>query len=356
MARPGEERGLYALLRQGLKDVGTELHALALKSGNRHAVESVEIQSPFGIASTDIIAHPMKDGTLAIIFVLKDQLQPAVQRYAVPPTSGDQRVADLQERLSDTQKQLNSRMEEVGTANEELKSSNEEMMSMNEELQSANEELTTANEELKNKIDELTLANADLDNFLRSASLAMIVVDRSLRVRHITEAAGTVLPIKQTDKGRFLNEFNLGLEGIDLSKHALNIMKSGESHSETARSRMPGMEGASFYTRVTPYFFKDRSIEGATITLTEITEEVALRRELELETSRLATAMSAGRMGLSELDIEKGAVVVDTTLAEHLNLKRSGEVTMQEFLSSIHPEDQLKLQCIFIRIPLPSHP
>ncbi|MEL6688825.1 MAG: CheR family methyltransferase [Pseudomonadota bacterium] len=343
MTRPGEERDLYSLLRQGLKDVASELHADAIKTGERQALEDVEVRAPFGVARTDVIAHPLRDGTVAIIFAMKDQLQPTVKRYAVAPLSGDQRISDLQDRLSQTQRQLKDRMEEVGTANEELKSSNEEMMSMNEELQSANEELTTANEELKNKIDELTLANADLDNFQRSASLAMIVVDRSLRVRHITEAAGAVLPIKQTDKGRFLNEFNLGLEGADLAKEALNVIKGADVYSDTTRSSMPGKEAASYFTRITPYYFKDGTIEGATITLTDISQEVDLRQQLERERNRLSLAMQVGRMGLAELDVDQNEVVIDETLAEQLQLPGPGRVSMTQFLENILADDRRKI-------------
>ncbi|MCH2077418.1 MAG: PAS domain-containing protein [Rhodobacteraceae bacterium] len=340
VTRPGEERDLYSLLRQGLKDVATELHAKVLKTGDRQALEDVKVRAPFGVARTDVIAHPMRDGTVAIIFAMKDQLQPTIKRYAVPPVSGDQRISDLQDKLSQTQRQLKDRMEEVGTANEELKSSNEEMMSMNEELQSENEELTTANEKLKNKIDELTLANADLDNFQRSASLAMLVVDRSLRIRQITEAAGAVLPIKQTDKGRFLNEFNLGLEGADLAKETISVMKSRDVFSETTSTSMPGKEGSSYFTRITPYFCKDGTVEGATIALTDISQEADLRQQLELEKNRLALAMQVGRMGLAEMDAEKDEVVIDQTLSEQCNVPKSGRMPMAEWLTNIHPDDQ----------------
>lgn len=64
----------------------------------------------------------------------------------------------------------------------------------------------------------------------------MIVVHRSLRVRHVTEAAGDMLPIKQADKGRILTEFNLALGELDVAKEATLVMKA-ETTFETTSSR-----------------------------------------------------------------------------------------------------------------------
>ncbi|MEM8591034.1 MAG: CheR family methyltransferase [Pseudomonadota bacterium] len=336
LSRPGEERDLYALLRDGIRDATVSLLGDVAKSGNRQAIEDLEVRTSFGTAQTDIIAHPMRDDTVAIIFALQEQLKPTVKKYAVAPISPDKRVADLQEELSRTQLKLKGKVEEIETANEELKSSNEEMMSMNEELQSANEELTTANEELKNKIDELTLAKADLDNFLGAADLAMVVLDRSMRIRHVTEAATDVLPIQQSDKGRFLTEFNLTLAPDELAQKVRSVI---ETHTPIEETSPPDAQGRSFFTRITPYFFSENSIEGATITLTDISQEASLRHNLERETERLMLAMRIGRMGLAELDVESGLVAVDGTLARQFHLPKGGTMTMEELTANLVADD-----------------
>ncbi|MEO0943394.1 MAG: CheR family methyltransferase, partial [Pseudomonadota bacterium] len=336
LARPGEERDLFSLLRPGIREFAVSLLTDAVKAGKRLAVEDVEVHTSFGHVSTDIIAHPMRDNTVSLIFVVQEPLKPTVKKYAVEPISVDKRVSDLQEQLSLTQLQLKGKVEEIETANEELKSSNEEMMSMNEELQSANEELTTANEELKNKIDELTLANADLDNFLSSADLAMVVVDRSLRIRHVTGAATDILPIRHTDRGRFLTEFNLTFGLDSVSQKILLVM---ETSTPFAQTTTPDAEGRSFFLRITPFFYKDGAIEGAMITLTDISKEIALRHDLTLESERAMLAMRAGRMGMAELDVESGAVTIDAVLAKQFELKKSGVLSMEELVTNIVPED-----------------
>ena len=151
---------------------------------------------------------------------------------------------------------------------------------MNEELQSANEELSTANEELKNKIDELSLVNADLDNFLQSADLAMIVLDKSMRVRHVTDAARNLVPIMRSDQGRSLTEFNVSFTDFDVIKETRGVLQSGASYSSSTK---PSGGGPAVIVRITPYFFHDGTVDGATITMMDISSEAELRHEAMLQ-------------------------------------------------------------------------
>ncbi len=337
MSRPGEDRSLHSLARDGVRDVVMPLLVDAVSQETRQALKDVEVSSPFGTVTADIIAHPMKDETVALIFLLKDRLQPIVDEFAVTPVSRDRRVSDLQEELQGTRLLLKSKVEEIETANEELKSSNEEMMSMNEELQSANEELTTANEELKNKIDELTLANADLDNFLNSSDFSMIVLDRGLRIRHVTDAARRVVPIQQSDTGRALQEFNIDLPGIELVKEIHNVMAARQVFTA---STTPAETGNCYFVRISPYFFPDNRVDGVSISLVDISNEARLRKELLEESKRLKTAMQAARMGLAELDVETGEVTIDDVLAKQFLLDGAGNVSLEQFFANFVESDR----------------
>ncbi len=336
LSRPGEERELSSLLRDGIRETTLSLLSDAAASGLRKAIEGIDVHASFGTLKADIVAHPMRDGTVSILFVVQGQLKPIVERYRVAPVSPDKRVTDLQNRLAETQEVLKRKVEEVETANEELKSSNEEMMSMYEELQSASEELTTANEELKNKVDELTLAKADLDNFLTSAGVAMIVLDRSLRIRHVTDAVMDLLPIQKSDNGRFLTEFNLSWGPDDLARSIRAVMDTRVPYLETTNA---DREGLSLFVRIEPYYFKDGSVEGATLTLTDISQEVALRDELARETQRLMLAMRAGNMGLAEFDFESQLVTIDQTLARQLGFNEAGVHGLGEFKQKVVEDD-----------------
>ncbi|MEL6620320.1 MAG: CheR family methyltransferase [Pseudomonadota bacterium] len=333
-SRPGDDRNLQTLARDSVRDVVMPLISDAVAEDRRRAIKDVEVHSPFGVQMADIIAHPLKDDTVAVVFLVKDRLTPVVDEYAVAPHTRDRRIADLQDDLNAARLLLKSKVEEVETANEELKSSNEEMMSMNEELQSANEELTTANEELKNKIDELMLANADLDNFVQSSDIAMVVLDRAMRIRHVTDAARKAIPLVNSDKGRLMSEFNIDFKGFDLLRAIPRVLESGKAVSKTTEV---DAQGGAYFIRVMPYFFNDNTIEGVTITMVDISEETRLRNSLDLESRRLKVAMKAGRMGLAELDVDSGQITIDAVLAEQFGLGGPGIVDF-DYLTRHIPE------------------
>jgi two-component system CheB/CheR fusion protein len=182
------------------------------------------------------------------------------------------------------------------------------MMSMNEELQSANEELTTANEELKNKIDELTLANADLDNLMQSADLAMIVLDRNKRIRHVTDAARKLLPLLRSDEGRSLAEFNIPIGKFDLLDEIGKVIETGEAFAQTTDANS---HGQNFFLRITPYFFSDGAVEGATLSLIDISKEVELRHDLTVETEKLRLAIEAANLGFWDTNLDTNEMWVD---------------------------------------------
>ncbi len=340
MSRPGADRNIDVLAREGVYEVIAPLIKDASVTGERQAMKEVQVASQFGVQSTDIVAHPMPDETIAVIFLPKDRLKPVVDQFAVRPVTRDRQIATLQDDLQKTRLQLKSKVEEIETANEELKSSNEEMMSMNEELQSANEELTTANEELKNKIDELTLANADLDNFLQSSDLAMIVLDRGLKIRHVTDAARRMVPVMRSDEGRMLSEFNIPFGQFDVMSEARKVIETGASFSVTTE---PNTNGQSFFLRITPYFFADGAVEGASVTLINISQEVELRQNLSLESEKLQLAMQAARMGSWDTNLETGEMEIDAVAAQLSGLDGAGTVSRDAFFAHMHTEDVQEL-------------
>ncbi|MEM7718273.1 MAG: CheR family methyltransferase [Pseudomonadota bacterium] len=339
MSRPGEERDLGSLARNEVRHIVLPLVSEAANEERRRAAKDVEISSPFGIVTADIVAHPLNDGTVAVVFIVSDRLKPIVDEYEHVPITPDRRIADLQEELQTSRLLLKSKVEEIETANEELKSSNEEMMSMNEELQSANEELTTANEELKNKIDELTLANADLDNFMKSTDLAMVVLDRALRIRHVTEAARRIMPIKDTDHGRALSEFSLGFADFDILSSIQKVITSGETYEHTTGNNQ---ESQSYFIRVTPYFFGEGMVEGASLTVVDISSEVELRRKLTRDTALLNLAMQGGQMGFGELDMDTGMAQMDELSAQQMGLPGAGSYSFDNMMKHWNPDDVIK--------------
>ncbi len=165
VARPGAREAISAIIRQ------------VAKSKKRTISRDLTALSEFGRQAFDLIADPMKDGTILLVFRERSPFEATDDEDTVDLEQSDSHVQSLEDELRNTRARLHTTVEELETANEELKSSNEEMMSMNEELQSTNEELSTVNDELKVKVDELSVANADLSNFFASTGLPLAVVD-----------------------------------------------------------------------------------------------------------------------------------------------------------------------------------
>ncbi|MBM2575572.1 PAS domain-containing protein [Jannaschia sp. Os4] len=337
LSAPTREGTLGALAREGLRDKLTPLVGQARDGGGRVALRGVEATSPFGTQTADVIAHPMKDGTVAVVFVARGRLEAEVDEYAVAPASRDARVAELEEDLRATRFRLKSTVEEVETANEELKSSNEEMMSMNEELQSANEELTTANEELKNKVDELAVANADLDTFMQSTDLAIVIVDRNSRIRHYTDAARALFPLQPTDRGRGIAEMNHGIDLDALPRHVAHVIAEDEPFERIVRTR----EGERIYVlRILPYRAADDAVDGATITFGDVTRLRSLEDDLKVETERSALALAAAEIGAFEFEIDTGVTSIDARVSELFDLGDERQPDFEEVFERIHPEDR----------------
>ncbi|WP_308815481.1 CheR family methyltransferase [Sphingomonas sp. GV3] len=325
------------LARPGLRNVLGPLLRQARDEKKRHVARDVAVEGDFGTQTVEVICDPLADGSLLFVFRENGPFQPAQDRDLNDLEPGDDHVEALEDELRLTRHRLRSAVEELETANEELKSSNEEMMSMNEELQSTNEELSTVNDELKGKVDQLTIANSDLRNFFETTSLAMIVVDAELRIRSFTEAATAIFPLKPTDRGRPLTDVTTRLATSDYLDDARHVAAG----TEPTQRRVVSRDGKNVFSlRVLPYRTPAGGIDGATLLLTDITEALALERQLAAERERLDLAVKAGGIGVWEYCPETGETILDAV--EHQLFDVSGEeaTRMDDLIGRIDEADR----------------
>jgi two-component system CheB/CheR fusion protein len=211
-------------------------------------------------------------------------------------------IAELTEELQAKEEYLHAANEELETSNEELKSSNEEMQSVNEELQSTNEELETSKEELQSineelatvntelqtKVTDLSRANNDMNNLLAGTGIGTVFVDHSLRILRFTPAVTEIINLILSDVGRPVGHIVSNLVGYDhLVLDAQTVLKTlipKEVDVLTA-------EGKSYTLRILPYRTLDNVIEGAVITVVEITEIVRAREALRKANELLRLAV-----------------------------------------------------------------
>lgn len=253
---------LGAAIRQCLKEK-TEF--------SLHHVRLTENQPPVHITLKYLPASSR------VLIIFGQATQPADLRMgshdAVTPSQASY-IAELEDELKETRRHLQMTVESLETANEELQSSNEELLSSNEELQSSNEELQSLNEELHTlntehqlRIKELIELNDDLDNYFRSTEIANVFLDKDLKIRKFNPAAARIINLMDGDVGRFIEHFTTNIEArIHLANEVIRVMKTSEIFEKEVRM----VNGDVFILRILPFIRKDNTVDGAVISLFDV--------------------------------------------------------------------------------------
>jgi two-component system CheB/CheR fusion protein len=166
-----------------------------------------------------------------------------------------------------TNEELQSANEEILSSNEELQSTNEELETAKEELQSANEELSTVNDELRSRNLEITQVNNDLTNLLASIDIAVVMVGSDLTIRRFTPQAEKMMGLIAGDIGRPFLNINPTVEVADFQQLVLQVI----STYRPAEKEFSDRNGRRFQLRVLPYRASEGKIDGAVITLVDVT-------------------------------------------------------------------------------------
>lgn len=189
--------------------------------------------------------------------------------------AAENELREMRERLQSTVEEYETALEELKSSNEELVSVNEEAQSTNEELeaskeemQSLNEELNTINLELTGKIEELDHANADLRNLFDATQIATVFLDGDLVIRNFTPAAAEMFSLRAADLGRPLPELSSVSDYPELRDHIAEVFQSGSVY-EHRLSRVA--DNTHYLVRITPYLGADDTVDGAVVTLVDVT-------------------------------------------------------------------------------------
>jgi two-component system, chemotaxis family, CheB/CheR fusion protein len=230
--------------------------------------------------------------------VLFDEVQEHMADEGLPEEKGqDPLLMQLERELQHTREQLATTIEQHETTVEELKASNEELQAINEELRSAteelesskeelqsvNEELTTVNTELQARVEDTAKANDDLQNIIASTEIATVFVDKQIRVKRFTNSATRVFKLIDVDIGRSLFDITHSLMYSSLAddvKQAFETLKLIEREVESS-------DGHWYLMRLLPYRTADDRIDGAVLTLIDITARHQAEESARLGEQRL---------------------------------------------------------------------
>ncbi|MCA0998458.1 chemotaxis protein CheB [Alloyangia pacifica] len=333
---PGQDSDNFApsLARAGVREALSAILRQVARGKKRTISRDLSARSEFGQQSFDLIADPLEDGTILLVFRDRDRFEALDDDEFEDLDPTDSHVQSLEHELRDTRARLHTTVEELETANEELKSSNEEMMSMNEELQSTNEELSTVNDELKSKVDELSVANADLTNFFVSTALPLVVVDQRMAIRNFTDAIQSIYPFRGTDRGRPLTEVTSTLRQNEEVLTAIGeVMRDGEVRHMRVNDRA---DSRTWSLVITPYRSRDGDLNGATLVFTEVTDSLRLEAALKHEGERLRLALDVSGLAVWECDPKAGTLILDDSGRRMLGIDAT-QLSVTELLNAVEP-------------------
>jgi two-component system, chemotaxis family, CheB/CheR fusion protein len=263
----------------------------AVQTGNSVEARHVKLEREGERSYVSMTVRPFHDAVADADFmlVLFDEVQEAMteNREDTPGIASDSVMIQLERELHLSKAQLQTTIEQYETSTEELKASNEELQAINEELRSAteeletskeelqsvNEELITVNAELQGKIEETGKANDDLQNLITSSDIATIFVDRAMCIKRYTPSATRVFNLIGADVGRSLFDITHRLSYPELADDVGATFQS----LRLIEREVSTTDGRWFLVRLLPYRTADDRIDGAVLSLIEVTA----RREAE---------------------------------------------------------------------------
>jgi len=210
---------------------------------------------------------------------------------------------ELQRALEDIEAvnhDLQSAHQEASSIHEELQSANEELKSAAEEMESLNEELTSANEQLSEKVQALQGINDDLSNLLGATEVAIVFLDMRLAIKRFTPPARRLLNLLPSDMGRLLREISPNVADPTLLDDARAVLR-GEAVLERS---VAGPGATWFIRRVLPYRRADGQVDGAVISLIDVTALKYAEEALRVSEERFRSAIRAANIVVCQQDTD----------------------------------------------------
>jgi two-component system, chemotaxis family, CheB/CheR fusion protein len=204
-----------------------------------------------------------------------------------------------------TNEELQSANEEIQSGNEELQSTNEELQTSKEELESANEELNTVNDEMQHRNQQLTLVNNDLTNLLNSVNIPTVMLGPDLSIRRFTPQAEKVLGFAAGDVGRPITHLRSKIKVPDLEQTLLDVI-----HEIAPRQlEVEDAGGAWYRLRITPYKTAENKIEGAVLTLLDMSDIKQSQEDVESQLALVEQALREMPCGLAITEAPSGKLL-----------------------------------------------
>ena len=117
----------------------------------------------------------------------------------------------------------------------------------------------------------------DMKNLLDNINIGTIFLDEHLIIRRFTREATKAWRLVSTDVGRPLADIKSDLEGEDLLADAQSVLDSLTPREREVRTT----SGGWYLARLQPYRTMDNVIDGVVLTLTDISQRIAIEKEAQ---------------------------------------------------------------------------
>lgn len=227
------------------------------------------------------------------------------------------------EELETSNEELQSQSEELQSSNEELQSTNEELQTSNEELQSTNEELTTVNDELQSKSGELEDLASTLISVKESLQSPLMLVDRRLQVIDANPACERVMAVPQGQASYNLTAVAWELtDSPQLIAALRKVVGTGVGQQLVMETPKDIENPRSYLVMAAPKFSARGELEGAVVSMTDISRQVNAESSLKQTMSDLARERD--RIQITLQSIGDGVITTDAdAIIQYMNPKAS---------------------------------
>jgi len=321
---------LLKMLRPGLLFELQKALESARKNHSTVRKESLEFENNGNVGLTNVEIIPFKvppndHQNFVIVFedgasrVPRPMQVKAVKQPARDRRGKERQITQLKEELTAakeylqsiieaheaTNEELQSANEEIQSGNEELQSTNEELQTSKEELESANEELNTVNDEMQHRNQQLSLANNDLTNLLNSVNIPTVMLGPDLSIRRFTPQAEKALGFSAGDVGRPITQFKSKIKAPDLEQTLLDVIH------DVAPQQMEIQDAGDVWhrLRITPYKTAENKIEGAVLTLLDISDIKKTQEDLGNQLALLEQVLKQMPCGLAITEAPSGKLL-----------------------------------------------
>ncbi|MFI5361934.1 MAG: ATP-binding protein [Elusimicrobiota bacterium] len=226
---------------------------------------------PSGLTIDVIAVRSSGDRRRGYLIVFKSE----ARSPTAPPADGACRQLEFDARCPEADVPENRCR--ILTGAEKLRLVNEELASAKEELQATNAELLAVNLELRKGNSNLNATNDDLSNLLASSQIPILMLDRKMRIRRFTPPAEKAFGLLAASVGQPLASLRLNIEAPLLKDTVRNVIAGFDA----AQMEVHDHQDRWYSLWVRPYKTAANVIDGAVLSMTDITEKRAGIRALE---------------------------------------------------------------------------